>query len=187
MPRRAAWALERAVVLGMRLLGDDAPLREAIRREIGAGGAQRPKGGAPTRADARRDAQVVALEAKRRKLLELHYADKIGADLYAEEELRLRQLIGVAMAEQQRHAESARQADEVVQKFEEVAALLAALDVEAVWKEATQDERRVLVHELLEEVALFPDHLEVVVAGAPRLNVTLEKVGVQNCGVRGGT
>jgi hypothetical protein len=27
----------------------------------------------------------------------------------------------------------------------------------------------------------------VTVAGAPRLNVTLEEVGVQNCGVRGGT
>ena len=44
-----------------------------------------------------------------------------------------------------------------------------------------------LVHELREEVALFPDHLEVAVAGAPRLNITLDEVGVQNCGVRGGT
>jgi hypothetical protein len=67
-----------------------------------------------------------------------------------------------------------------VKKFEEVSELLlAALDVDAVWKEATLDERRVLIHELLEEVALFPDHLEVTVAGAPRLNVTLEQVGVQ--------
>ncbi len=187
MPRRAAWALEHAVVLGMRLLGDDAALREAIRCEIGAGGAVGPEGRAPARDEACRDARVAQLEAKRRKLLELHYADKIGADLYAEEELRLRQLIDIATAEQTREQESVRQADDVVQKFEEVAALLAALDVEAVWKEATQDERRVLVHELLEEVALFPDHLEVAVAGAPRLNVTLEEVGVQNCGVRGGT
>ncbi|MCW2501711.1 MAG: recombinase family protein [Frankiales bacterium] len=187
MPRRAAWALERAVLLGMRLLGDDAALREAIRCEIGTGGAQGPKGRATGRADARRDARVAELETKRRKLLELHYADKIGSDLYAEEELRLRQQIDLAKSEQIREQEALRQADDVVQRFEEVAALLAQLNVEAVWKEATQDERRVLVHELLEEVALFPDHLEVVVSGAPRLNVTLEEVGVQNRGVRGGT
>lgn len=120
-------------------------------------------------------------------MLELRHADKIGSDLYAEEELRLRQLIDVAMAEQQRQEEAARLADDVIQKFEDVAALLATLDVEAVWKEATQDERRVLVHELVEEVALFPDRLEVAVAGAPRLNITLEGAGVPNCGVRGGT
>jgi hypothetical protein len=51
--------------------------------------------------------------------------------------------------------------------------VLADLDAEAIWLEATQEERRVLVHELVQEVALFPDHLEVAVAGAPRLNVTL--------------
>ena len=43
------------------------------------------------------------------------------------------------------------------------------------------------MHELVEEVALFPDHLEVAVAGAPRLNVTLDEVGVLTDGVRGGT
>jgi site-specific DNA recombinase len=187
MPRRAAWALERAVVLGMRLLGDDAELREAIRHEIGEDSAQGPQGRALGRADTRRDARVAELESKRRKLLELHYADKIGSDLYAEEELRLRQQIDLALSEQRREQEVVKQADDVVARFEEVAALLAALDVDSVWKEASQDERRVLVHELLEEVSLFPDHFEVVVAGAPRLNVTLEEIGVQNCGVRGGT
>ena len=85
-----------------------------------------------------------------------------------------------------REAEVA-QRDDVTAQFEAVAAVLAELDVEAVWLEATPDERRVLVQELVEEVALFADHLEVVVAGAPRLDVTLEEVGVQNCGVRGGT
>jgi predicted O-methyltransferase YrrM len=63
------------------------------------------------------------------------------------------------MAEQERAQESVRQADDVVQKFEEVASLLATLDVEAAWKEATPDERCVHV-ELIEEVVLFPDHLE---------------------------
>jgi hypothetical protein len=63
----------------------------------------------------------------------------------------------------------------------------SAVVTHAVWQEASQDERRVLVQELVHELALFPDHLEVVVAGAPRLNVTLEEVGVQSCGVRGAT
>lgn len=31
-----------------------------------------------------------------------------------------------------------------------------------------------LVEKLLDAVAIFPDHLEVTVKGAPRLNVTLE-------------
>lgn len=183
MPRRAAWALERAALLGMRLLGEDAELREAIRFEIGGNPVAGPRG----RTARPLDAQVASLEAKRRKLLELHYADKIGSDLYAEEELRLRQLIDAALADQRREAEATRIADDVTAKFEQVAALLASLDVESLWKEANQDERRVLVHELVEEVALFPDHLEVTVAGAPRLNVTLEDVGVQPGGVRGGT
>lgn len=187
MPRRAAWALERAAVLGLRLLGDDPELREAVRRQIRAAAAPGPEGRAAAGAGGRRDAHVAELQARRRKLLELHYADKIGADLFAEEENRLRQHIALAEAEEQRQEEASRQADEVSRRFEEVAALLASLDVEAVWKEASTEERRVLVHELVEEVSLFPDHLEVAVAGAPRLNVTLSEVGVQNCGVRGGT
>lgn len=117
----------------------------------------------------------------------MHYADKIGSDLYAEEELRLRQQIDLALSEKRREEDAIKLADDVSAKFEQVAALLASLDVEAVWKEATLDERRVLVHELVEEVALYPDHLEVTVTGAPRLNITLEEVGVQNNGVRGGT
>lgn len=168
MPRRAAWALERAVVLSMRLLGDDVTLGEAIRREIGASDAQGPQGRATRRADARRADHVAELGAKRRKLLELHHADKIGTDLYAEEELRLRMQMELAISDKSRQEEAARQADDVVHKFEEVAALLAALDIEAVWAQATLDERRILVHELL-EVALFPTNLEVAVAGEPRL------------------
>ena len=49
-----------------------------------------------------------------------------------------------------------------------------------------------LVEELVERVAVFPDHLEVSIAGAPRLNVGLAEVGLggnqsQNVGVGGGT
>jgi hypothetical protein len=43
------------------------------------------------------------------------------------------------------------------------------------------------VHDLVDEVAMFPDNLEVADAGAPRLNIALEEVAVQINGVRGGT
>lgn len=187
MPRRAAVALERGMLLGLRLLGADEQLRSAIRRELEAGGAHAPEGRAPHGVEARGSAEVAALEDRRRKLLQLYYEDKIGPDLYAEQEQSLRQQIANATAEARAREAEAAQRDYVAAQFEAVAAVLADLDVEAVWLEATQDERRVLVQELVEEVALFPDHLEVTVAGAPRLNVTLEEICVQNCGVRGGT
>ena len=52
-------------------------------------------------------------------------------------------------------------------------------------------ERRVLVEELVERVAMFPDHLEVKIAGTPTMNVTLQEVGLtggwSSRGVGGGT
>ena len=65
------------------------------------------------------------------------------------------------------------------------------MDVDRLWGEATDQERRILVEELLESVAMYPDHLEVTVSGVPRLNVPLEEVGLsggwQFCGVGGPT
>ncbi len=63
--------------------------------------------------------------------------------------------------------------------------------MDEIWAEATDQERRVLVEELLDVLAIFPDHLEVTVKGAPRLNVTLDEVGLkggwwQFVGVGGG-
>ena len=59
-----------------------------------------------------------------------------------------------------------------------MARILREMDVERLWAEATDLEPRVLVEELLESVAMYPDHLEVTVSGAPPLNVTLEEVGL---------
>ncbi len=56
-------------------------------------------------------------------------------------------------------------------------ATLSDLDMDAIWQEATDQEKRVLVEELVDEVAMYPDHLEVAVSGAPRLNVTRDEVG----------
>lgn len=187
MPRRNASVLEQAWLLGLRLLGTDEALRQAIREELEASrGPRDPQGRGPRDATATPGA-AVNIEAKRRKLLELYYADKIDADFFAAEDSRLRQRLEVETSQAIQRERIERQQDDLSARFEEVAALLADLDADAVWDFATTDERRVLVHELLEEVALYPDHLEVVVAGAPRLNVTLEEVGVQIHGVRGGS
>jgi site-specific DNA recombinase len=187
MPRRAASALERAVVLGMRLLGADDELRKAIRHQLATASGLRDDGRASQPGEPTRAALVSELEARRRKLLALYYEDKIGPDLFAEEESSLRRQIDAANAEAATDVREVQHATEVVAKFEEVAALLADLDLEQVWAAATTDERRVLVQELVDEVAMFPDHLEVAVAGAPRLNIALEEVAVQTNGVRGGT
>jgi site-specific DNA recombinase len=174
-PRKRAEGLERAAVLGLRLLRDDDELRDAIRAEVAGAQGSRPAG-------ASRDGSTAALadlQERRRKLLDLYYAERIGADLYAEEEERLRRQIEVLRAEQAEHVAEVERRDEVSIRFEEVAALLEDLDIDRIWAAANEQERRVLIEELVESVDFFPDHLQVTVAGAPPLNVLLEEVGLQ--------
>jgi hypothetical protein len=88
-------------------------------------------------------------------------------------------------------AESAEEKarSELDEHFERVAAALRDLDVDQVWEVATDQERRVLIEELLEWVTVFPDHLEVTVAGTPPLAVAYGEVGLkesENVGVGGG-
>ena len=78
-------------------------------------------------------------------------------------------------ADLEREREQRRQLRE---GFEEVAKVLEALDFEAIWEEANEQERRVLVEGLLESVAFFPDHVEVTPKGVPTLNVELDEVGL---------
>jgi len=74
--------------LGLRLIGDDTELQAAIRKELERARTPAPRaaGGPRTR---RSRHGVEELVSQRRKLLRLYYADKIGADLFAEEEARL--------------------------------------------------------------------------------------------------
>ena len=58
--------------------------------------------------------------------------------------------------------------NEVAERFEEVARVLGALDMSEVWNKATEPERWVLVEELVERVAMSPDHLKVSIAGYSR-------------------
>jgi len=133
---------------------------------------------------------IEVLTERRRKLLELHYRDQISAELFSEEERRLSLLLESGLAEQATHQLADSTDDDVSLRFAELVNVLADLDIDQVWTVATFAERRVLIEELVEAVTIFPDHLEVKVAGAPKLNVRLGEVGLKESatsGVGGGT
>ena len=180
-PRRTNVGLHRAAVLGLQLIGDDVELQAAIRRELDRAltPALKAGGGARTR---RSRHGVDDLVAQRRKLLRLYYDDKVGADLFAEEEARL----SVAIREAQRESDDAlvevARADDVTQHFDAVAQLLATLDVDRTWKVATDIERRVLIDEFIEEITVLPDYLDVKVHGAPAVHVLYQEVGLKESG-----
>jgi site-specific DNA recombinase len=180
-PCRTNLGLLRAAVLGLRLIGDDVELQDAIRRELERARTPARKAGRGPRARRPRHG-VEDLVAQRRKLLRLYYDDKIGAELFAEEEARL----SVAIREAQRetedaHVEAAR-TDDLARRFDDVARLLATLDVDKTWKAATDVERRVLIDEFIEEISVLPDYLDVKVHGAPPLHVRYQEVGMKESG-----
>ena len=72
--------------------------------------------------------------------------------------------------------------DDVAQHFDEVAQLLATLDVDKTWKAATDVERRVLIDEFIEEITVLPDYLDVKVHGAPPVHVLYQEVGLKESG-----
>src|ERR1039458_774650 len=189
-PRRTNKGLHLAARLGLRLLAQDPELQAAIREELRRTGrtgqrTARRDGAAPAE-------RLAALSERRRKLLELYYSDRISAEGFAEAEARLASDIESARAAAGEDRERSSEREQLLARFEEVAALLQDLDLDTAWDEATDPERRVLVEELVEKVAVFPDHLEVTIAGAPRLNVGLAEVGLggkqsENVGVGGPT
>jgi DNA invertase Pin-like site-specific DNA recombinase len=149
-PRRASKGLHRAALLGLRLLVDDVELQEAIRAELSTS-TRRPAVKAGRR-DSNTPAQELGeLADRRRKLLELHYADRISADLFAEEERSITRQI-----EMIREEVSGRKAEEVARddlaaRFEQVALTLRSLEVERVWSVATDAEKKVLLEEIVEK------------------------------------
>ncbi len=183
-PRRTNLGLHRAAVLGLRLIGDDVDLQDAIRRELDR--ARTPAGKAGGGPRTRRSRHGVEdLVAQRRKLLRLYYDDKIGADLFAEEEARL----SVAIREAQREADDAlvetARADDLAAHFDDVARMLSSLDIDTAWQAATEVERRVLIDEFLEEIVVLPDYLDVKVHGAPPVHVSYQEVGLKESGFGG--
>jgi site-specific DNA recombinase len=183
-PSRSNLGLARAVVMGLGLVGHDESLRKAIRRRLAGRG---PDAAAPRRTRRATPAKTLkVLNDERRKLLDLYYAQKISADGFEQEETRIATAIE-AVCQQlafEGHQEQLKSDLEV--RFEEVALVLADLDMVAIWAEANERERRVLVENLLEWIKVFPDHLEVKVVGSPAIHVLLGEVGLkvpENVGV----
>lgn len=188
-PARSADGLVRAALLGLRLVAQDTALQKAIRRHLEGALKDADNG---DRSPRRRKRKLDELAERRRKLLELHYADKVSADLFAQEEDRITHEIEALRREHEEREREKARLSELASRFEEVARVLREMDLDEIWEAASEQERRVLVEELLEAVAIFPDHLEVNVAGVPRLNVTLQEVGLkagewQSVGVGGET
>lgn len=134
--------------------------------------------GAP-RMGSRTGPRLGELVERRRKLLELFYADKLSADLFAEQEVELTRQIAALRSSEAVAAGRREESSDLLDRFDEVVTVLSQLSIGDVWEEATDRERRVLVEELVESVSLFPDHLEVTIAGVPKLNVTLQEVGLR--------
>jgi site-specific DNA recombinase len=176
-PRRTNVGLLRAAVLGLRLIGNDEQLQDAIRRELERARQPAPKAGGGT---ARRSRNVVGdLEGQRRKLLQLYYHDRIGADLFAEEEARLAGAIKAAQCEDEASQVKTYRGDDVARHFDDVAQMLAALDIERTWAAATEVERRVLLDEFLKEITVLPDYIDVNIHGAPPIHVLYQEVGLK--------
>ena len=166
--------------LTVRLDDDQAAELEAVAKAAGALVVAAAPSGARDQLHRTGDS-IVELERKRRKLLDLHYAEQITADYFVEEERRISAQLEGVRDEAFDHVDQTRQASEVAKHLEQVPAVLETVDVDAIWHEATDQEKRVLVEEMVEEVAMYPDHIEVAVAGAPPLNVTRRGGSVGGC------
>jgi site-specific DNA recombinase len=188
-PSRSNLGLARAAVKGLRLVGHDESLRSAIRRRLAGGGPD--AAGLPRRTRRAAPAKTMkALNEERRKLFDLYYAQKVSQDGFQQEETRIAVAIEAVRQQIAIDDDAERLKTELEVRFEEVARILADLDMEVVWAEADQRERRILVENLVECVKVFPDHLEVKVAGSPWINVLLWEVGLkvpENVGVGGPT
>ena len=171
VPGRSAKGLHRAALLGLDLLGQDHELQAAIRTELS-------RHTAPIE-PAESGRSAAALKAKRAKLLDLYYADKITADTFADEERRLSAQLAELEAADAERAQRDAERSELAERFEEVADLLASVDITTVWDEADDRERRVLIEDLVDAVYVYPDHLRVVACGAPPLKVELTEVGLR--------
>jgi hypothetical protein len=185
-PARSNRGLVEAFGLGMRLLCD-TELREAIRRHLAE--RREPAEGRPRRSTGTAKA-LDALYEERRKLLRLHYDGRISGDQFGEEQARITSLIEAHEHEATATAAAVAQVDDLAQRFDEVAALLDSIDLDRLWSQATEAERRTMLDELLDNVTVLPDRLVVAIHGAPPLNVGFSEVGLKDSdfrGVGGGT
>ena len=157
----------------MRVLSQDNELQDAIRSELG----DRTTGAMP--AQPARSGAVAKLKRDRQKLLDLYYADKITAALFAEQESKLTRQIDAIEADAAESLKRATRRNHLAEQFEQIAATLREIDTDSIWNAANDSERRTLVNEIIENVIVHSDRLQVTIHGAPPLTVTLEEVGLR--------
>jgi hypothetical protein len=166
----------------------DRALQEAIRRHL-----RRALEAADTTdiGHRRRKRKLEELAERRRKLLELHYADRVSAELFAEEEAKITREIEALRQEQEHRITEKGRLSEVAERFEEVARILREMDLggdlgtvfgsgAARARGGAPRGRRHL-----------PRPSRSQRGGVPRLNVTLQEVGLKGAegqfvGVGGG-
>lgn len=177
MPGRSARGLHRAARLGIDLLRTDDELLEAIRahlvgtpRAAGGGTAQPGHAGA-----------LASLRRKRDRLLQLFLDEQITGEYFAEQERAITAKINALDTDHREAVDTERRTNALAEAFEQAAALLRdpSFDLDQVWENANDAERRVLVEELIESVVIHADRLEVTVTGAPPLLVELDEVGLK--------
>lgn len=181
---RSTRGLARAAVLGLSLLSHDEQLQKAIRKQLAGTSVNAPAPATRLR-ETTPTATIAKLSDDRRKLLELYYAERISAEGFQQEETRLTAAIEAARARAVDARAEERVKSDLERRFDEVATILKNLDIEEVWRCADDTEKRILVEELVEWVTIFPDHLEVTVAGAPALNVLYSEVGLMGSEIVG--
>ena len=158
------------MVKGLHLFRRDEGLRAAVRRRLSGRTGGSPGRGTPGRPASPAKA-LKTLTDKRKKLLDLFYADGISREGFREAERDLIAAIEAVTGQVERDAQEVRARDDLEARFEQVAAVLQNLDIEALWSQATDEERRILVEGLVESVVVFPDHFEIHIHGAPPLHV----------------
>ncbi len=178
LPRRSTRGLTRAAVLGLRLIGQDSDIKDAIRCQLAeANGTRQRPAATANPADA-----LNRLRTEQRKLLQLHYAGEISSALFADEERRLAAQIEILDQADSVQAIEDQQNTDLANEFDQVVAYLETVDIETLWEAATETERRTLLNELLDQIEVHGDHVVVKVHGAPPLNMTFEETGLVRAG-----
>lgn len=173
VPGRSAKGLHLAAKVAMRVLAEDEALQAAIRQEL-CGRATGAQTAQPSRSGA-----IVQLRQKRKKLLDLYYADQITPSMFNEEETRLTRQIEAIEGEAEQRLNEIQRHRVLADHFEQVAALLRTIDIDAIWNEANERERKLLINEIIETVIVHGDRLQVTIHGAPPLTVAFSEVGLQ--------
>ncbi|HEY5303024.1 MAG TPA: recombinase family protein [Acidimicrobiales bacterium] len=170
---RSAHGLHRAVVVGLRFLREDKGLQAAICEQLGA---ERQDVGPKVPAII---ATLTATRASEQKLFDLYVKNQVNADFFAEKQAVLRAQMATLESQLNDLERQESVVSEAISRFDRLAGLLNDLDIDAIWAEANNAERKILVQDLVDEVRIYPDRITVQVAGAPPIIVMPEEVGLR--------